>query len=260
MPGYFLLDRQPQGPRKWYPTRAERLRVIVMHITAGLQDLDRTDDDSAEATARYCATTDRQVSWHSGSDADSFIRLLPASYTAFHARGYNSFTYGHEISKKHTTWTGMDPLWVTATLNQAAACIRPVAAAHAIPPVLRSRREVDAGKAGFTSHARLDPDRRSDPGIDFPWERFLGLLSVPGTPTPPPPFPPPTTEELMARQKVTIPAGQTEVLTSIPFAAYRTHVPNGEPGMISAVERDGKTVIRVTPAISGPRDVWVATA
>src|SRR5687768_3425480 len=107
MSGYLLLDQpNPNGPH-FYPTRNKPLLAIVVHITAGLEDLDTVNDHSAEATAQYAATTRTQVSWHSGSDTDSSVYLLPANHTAWHATAYNGSTYGHEISKTHPDWRSM---------------------------------------------------------------------------------------------------------------------------------------------------------
>jgi hypothetical protein len=175
--GYYLLDHRTK-PDNWYPSRRTPLRVIAVHITAGLEDLDAADA-SAERTARYAATTDRKVSWHSGSDSDSFLRLLPASYTAWHCAGFNSESYGHEISKATTRWTGMPAAWLERTLTNAAACLRPVVAAHKIPLRVLTREQVRDGAYGFAAHSELDPARRTDPGRDFPWQRFLALLAEP---------------------------------------------------------------------------------
>lgn len=186
--GYYLLDNRGSRSANWYTSRRGPLRVIVMHITAGLEDLDTVNDHSAENTARYAATvTDRKVSWHAGADADSFLYLLPASYTAFHCRNYNSTTYGVEISKRHVKWAGMDPTWVSKTLRNAAEAVAPVCRSYDIPRRLLSKRQVDAGEKGFTSHAFLDPTRRSDPGADFPWDRFFQMVNQilsPGTTRP----------------------------------------------------------------------------
>jgi hypothetical protein len=202
--GYFLLDHR-KGERTWYPSRIKPLRVIVVHVTAGLQDMD-APDASAEKTAQYAATTTRKVSWHSGSDSDSFLRLLPATYTAFHVQGYNSSTYGHEISKATTRWAGMPPVWVERTLANAAACLRPVAAQHRIPPRVLSRAQVDAGQYGFIGHAPLDPTRRTDPGVDFPWARFFELLG--DQPLPPAPPPVASEEDRMFRLIRSVDAGK----------------------------------------------------
>lgn len=189
---YTLLDRpNPNGPH-YYTTRNEPLLAIVMHITAGLEDLDTVDDHSAENTAEYCRTTDREVSWHSGSDADSFLYLLPAGYTAWHATSYNSCTYGHEQSKKHTDWRVMSADWVRKTIRNAAKCLSPIVAENNIPIRKATRAELDRERAnyragrpwkpvGFISHAELQPEDRTDPGwvrgVDtYPWADLFAAI------------------------------------------------------------------------------------
>lgn len=175
--GYYLLDNPNPHGSHFYSSRRAKPRVIVLHITAGLEDLDmRGDDVSAEQTARYAATTERQVSWHAGADSDSWLSLLPAGYTAWHASNYNSLSWGLEISKRDTTWSDEPEEWVEATLRNAAAACRPVAEQYDIPLRLLTRAQVDAGMSGFTYHMWLDPTRRSDPGKDFPIDRFFALM------------------------------------------------------------------------------------
>lgn len=162
----------------------------MVHITAGLEDFDGVDDHSAEATARYAASTDRAVSWHSGSDSDSSLELLPVSFTAWHVQGYNSRTVGHEISKRSPDWRNAPAAWVEATLAHAARHLAPVARSLYVPIRKATKSELDAAIArngapvGFIGHHELDPSRRSDPGrvgnVDtFPWGRFLELLGAP---------------------------------------------------------------------------------
>jgi len=185
--GYYLLDHpNPHGPH-YHTTRRGRVLAIVVHITAGLEDLDATDDHSAENTARYAATTDRQVSWHSGSDSDSALDLLPAGYTAFHCVGYNSTTYGHEISKADPDWRNAPEPWRTRTLTQAARHLGAKARQLGIPIRKATKADLDHAIAtggqpvGFISHAELDPARRRDPGLvpgvgdTFPWNEFLAI-------------------------------------------------------------------------------------
>jgi hypothetical protein len=180
--GYYLLDnKNPHGPH-FYAARRSPILAVVVHITAGLQGAPIGADSSAEKTARYAATTDRKVSWHSGSDRDSHLRLLPDDYTAFHVRGYNSTTIGHEISKRDVSWSDEHPGWVTGTLEHAAVCLAPRVKALRIPTRRARKLELDHAistkgmPVGFISHEDLDPTRRRDPGRDFPWQRFLGLI------------------------------------------------------------------------------------
>lgn len=189
---YLQQHRNPHGPH-YYEARKEPVLAIVMHVTAGLQGRPDRADTSAEQTAKYAASTERKVSWHSSSDTDSFFQLLPDSATAFHCQGYNSCTVGHEISKRDVSWTDESPKWVAETLDMAAACLRGRAAKLRVPVRRASRSELDAARehfrrtglarpVGFLAHGDLDPERRRDPGPDFPWTRFLALFGTPAAP------------------------------------------------------------------------------
>lgn len=196
--GFLLLDRPNPYGNHFYPTRNNRLLAIVVHITAGADDLDTLNDQSAENVSHYAATTDRDVSWHSGSDADSWVYLLPASYTAWHASNYNSVTYGHEISKRTTDWRNVPENWVDKTLRMAAlgpdgkSGLRKIALDNRIPFRWATKAELDharatgGGPVGFITHAEIQWDDRRDPGYvteggrvfdTFPRARFMALLS-----------------------------------------------------------------------------------
>lgn len=192
--GYWLLDHRNRHGDHFYRSRNRPVVAVVLHCTAGLEDLDMVGPDaSAEKTARYAATTSRAVSWHSGSDSDSVLELLPPDYTAFHCRGYNSSTYGHEISKRNMTWSDEPPAWVDATLRRAAGHLGALAGELDVPIRHITRAELDRAAdrgdprlGGFVGHRELDPSRRSDPGQDFPWDRFLALASGEHAPPVPP--------------------------------------------------------------------------
>lgn len=202
--GYYLLEHPNPHGDHFYRTRRGGVLAIVVHVTASLEDLDAVDDHSAEATAAYCSSTDRAVSWHSGSDTDSIVELLPSSFTGWHVIGYNSRTYGHEISKLSPDWRGMPAVFVDRTLEVAGRYLGAKARELGVPIRHASKSELDAAIAhngapvGFVAHADLDPDRRRDPGYvarppagdTFPWERFLafagGVPIPPATPAPVP--------------------------------------------------------------------------
>lgn len=195
--GFYLLDRRNPYGDHFYTTRNNRLLAIVVHVTAGADDLDALNDLSAENVSGYAATTDRDVSWHSGSDADSWISLLPAHYTAWHASNYNSVTYGHEISKRTTDWRNVPENWIDKTLRMAAVGpdgnggLRKVAADNGIPLRWATKAELDharatgGGPVGFITHAEIQWADRRDPGYvteggrtfdTFPRDRFMNLL------------------------------------------------------------------------------------
>lgn len=194
-----LINANPHG-NHYHPTRRRPILAIVEHVTAGLEDLDATDDHSAESTARYAASTDRAVSWHQGTDTDSTVVLLPDTYTAFHVHNYNSCTLGREISKRHTDWRSMPAKWVARTLHQASISDAEWCLAHDIPVRKATQAELDAAitlyrstgevrPVGFIGHWELDEHRRSDPGrhgaVDtFPWSRYLAMVRARITPTP----------------------------------------------------------------------------
>lgn len=185
---YYLLDHPNPNGDHFYESRNAKLIAIVAHITAGLQDLDTVDDHSCENTSAYAASTNREVSWHGSSDSDSNMQLLPPWYTAWHASNYNSCTYGWEICKTHTDWRTMPAVWVEKTLRQAAKGLAPIVRDYKIPLRAVPRWEVDKARqtgipVGFVSHAELQPEDRTDPGLvrgvdTFPWGRLFELIAM----------------------------------------------------------------------------------
>lgn len=175
--------------KNYYPTRRKPISAIVLHVTAGLQDLDMLGiDHTAAQTNQYGATTDRAVSWHAVADSDSVEDSLPDGYTAFHVIGYNSGTLGLEICNNDARWDNKPKEWVVATLRNAAKKCHAWEKEHNIPRILRTKAEIDSGARGYTEHMFLDPTRRHDPGVTFPVKLFFGLLDmldIPHTSSPP---------------------------------------------------------------------------
>ena len=166
----YLLDH---GQRvHWYPTRntcqhGQGIHLIVFHTAENLPDFN-PPDTGAEAIARYGATTDRSVSWHSTVDSDSIIPMLPDDHTAWHVRDYNRCSLGVEMATKAAEWVNTPPSWRLDILENCARVVADWSKAHAIPLRKLSKQEADQGLKGLIFHSDLDPTRRSDPGPAFP--------------------------------------------------------------------------------------------
>jgi hypothetical protein len=166
------------GRRFWgYPTRfggLDAIQIAVLHTAENIPDV-KGEDSSAENIAAYGARMDRPASWHRCCDADSTIICLPDKAVAFHVVGYNTISLGLEICTQARRW-GQDPDHDSRLLHRAAWVFARWSWRHHLPlDEILTKREVDAGKRGITTHALLDPARRSDPGADFPFERFLNM-------------------------------------------------------------------------------------
>ena len=190
--GYYLLDHiNPNAAdrgdgRYWgYATMLQTPRVIVVHTTESLADLNGPDS-GAENVANWFATNnpppEGRGSYHTLVDSDTTVRCLPAGldgttpHTAFHAAGCNSFSLGLSMAVQAHTWPDLPALWVVRVLNAAAAEAALWCARWDIPPVLITRTEAANGAKGILGHGMWDPGSRSDPGAGFAWTDFLNRV------------------------------------------------------------------------------------
>src|SRR5690606_26481428 len=193
--GWYLLDHhknrtRPEGgmagdPRTkpWYASRRtcqhgyNRPHLIVIHTPETIEDFTPPYDE-AERVAKYGAQT-TLASWHDTIDADSIIPMLPPTYTAWQVRGFNRCAIGMEIGAKATSWKRAPAAWVTGVVGSAAYRAAQHAASFEIParllftPGKRYSSAINPTGVGFVSHHALDPSRRTDPGFDFPWDKFI---------------------------------------------------------------------------------------
>jgi hypothetical protein len=178
---YLYTHQNPHAPvrangrRFWgYPQRRTPVRVLVVHTAENTPDT-VTPDGGAEAVAAYQARVKRPSSYHELVDSDTHVVMLPPQAVAFGARGANGDGWHLSFATKAHLWTSMPDRWVDAALARGAARLAAAARLHGVPLTRIDRGQWRAGASGVISHAAVDPDRRSDPGADFPWSRFLDL-------------------------------------------------------------------------------------
>lgn len=172
---YYLLEHEnPSGPlrsngkRGWYyPGRSQPVRGIVLHTSESLD---------AVGAAEGLTTVTRPSAAHAVVGTETSIALLPDEATAFHAPGGNSMGLGLEIAYRAAQW-GEQPATEEMLLVRSAVWCGLRARKYGIPVRRVTVEEWEAGERGFISHAELDPMNRSDPGPDFPWDRFLALTA-----------------------------------------------------------------------------------
>jgi len=158
-----------------YPHRGRVASGIVVHTAENLPDI-TGDDTGAESVASYASRMERPASYHRVVDSDSIVVLLPDEAQAFHCVGWNSRTLGLSIASKAGTWDQTPAKWKTRILHNAADIAADWCVLHGIDPVHINSQALEHGGTGLIGHGELDPERRHDPGDDFPWEWFIRLV------------------------------------------------------------------------------------
>lgn len=179
MTGFYLLDHPPRTAQYRDPRRG-RVEHIMLHVTTQPFDL-IGEDTHAEELAAYTTRRTTPGSYHSVSDRDSTVPMVPDHMEAFGSRhGWNETTWHHAIAGS-TDWDSLsDEHRAAYGIRAAEACAR-ASRAHDVPAV---RANPATRSRGFLGHADADPDRRTDPGWnDTEWNEFLrvvaGLVSAP---------------------------------------------------------------------------------
>lgn len=175
---YYLIQNEPNR-RQFYPSRAEKVRPSpVAHTAENILDI-IGDDAGAENVAEFISNRTEAGSYHVIVDSDSVVWLIPPQYTAFGARHYNSRHVHFSFACRTTDWVTMSATRREGFLRNGAQVAHDIglwleAETGSYPPsVLLDKDAVDRNHAGFVTHARLDPARRSDPGRHFPWSEFF---------------------------------------------------------------------------------------
>ena len=152
---------------------AQSVRVLVVHATAGSSTEGAVSVMGARRASFHWAVPDENEAAH-----EKFVwATAPERRAAWHvryhcshpdvchgAKGLNQLSLGVEIVNAQSGGDRFSDWQVQATADIARY-------AWAKYPNLRH----------VVSHARLDPARRTDPGVNFPWEIFERLVLNPQT-------------------------------------------------------------------------------
>jgi N-acetyl-anhydromuramyl-L-alanine amidase AmpD len=176
MPEYPWLAAKNYGPR--LTTRP--IRLVVVHTIESDEK-----GDSAEACARYFATTDREVSAHYCVDVDSVVQCVRETDVAWCAPGANhDGIHLEHAGRARQTASDWDDAYSAAMLRVSAKLAADICLRHALPARWLTPAEVRAGQKGITSHAAVTfayPERHGthwDPGPGFPIERYVALVNA----------------------------------------------------------------------------------
>jgi hypothetical protein len=176
----YLEDHPPARAQYRSVRRAKVTGAIVVHTAENATDTD-LPDGGAEAVARFISRrTDTAGSYHSVVDSDSIVRVGRYEWEMFHeGTGGNRWSLGLSFACKAGQWPVLPRRWYTGALRnggkEAVNMARWVSQTVGvdIPARRITPAEYRAGQPGFIGHGELDPGRRSDPGLHFPWNDFL---------------------------------------------------------------------------------------
>lgn len=179
--GYYLQDNpNPNTPQFGWP-RKKVSGVIGVHTAENNTDFAGADS-GAEDVARFIGRRADYGSYHALADADSRIKLVHPSYSAWADTTNNAHGMSVSGAMQAARWRELTPERAAAlTRNMAYAAaelVRDAIAAGLMTSPTPARRitpaEAIAGsKAGFYGHGETNPGRRYDPGQNFDWILFL---------------------------------------------------------------------------------------
>jgi N-acetyl-anhydromuramyl-L-alanine amidase AmpD len=108
------------------------------------------------------------VSAHYLVSADRIYQLVDEGNEAWHARNANRHTIGVEIVGEASN----PGTWSSAIVAQLSRLFAWLSSYHGLPLEYREESTDPQLARGFVSHGALDPSRRSDPGMWFPWNQI----------------------------------------------------------------------------------------
>lgn len=168
-------------PKSWTNANRTDVQVIVIHAT------DNTEGTtSAEDGARYDQVRTDGTSTHYFHDANSTIQCVRTEDIAHAARANgNRIGIQHELcgyaSQSADQWADAASV---ATLRIAARQVARDCRKWGIPVIRLTPTGIAAGVKGICGHVDItaafpqDHGTHTDPGPNFPWSMFLGLVQT----------------------------------------------------------------------------------
>jgi N-acetyl-anhydromuramyl-L-alanine amidase AmpD len=146
--------------------RRDALDQVVLHTTEGdlASSLNTLTDPARQIVDENGQIQNARVSAHYVVTGNTIYQLVSDDNEAWHAIGHNAHTIGVEVvGEAHDPRT-----WSDAVVTQLSRLVAWLSLEYGIPLEYRAKGEPDIAR-GFVAHGALDPDRRHDPGIWFPW-------------------------------------------------------------------------------------------
>ncbi|MFV0525892.1 MAG: hypothetical protein ACK5RL_15500 [Acidimicrobiales bacterium] len=182
--GIYLEEHPPAVPQYRAVRRAAVTGAIVLHTAEVPADL-TPPDTGAERVASFIASRTTSGSYHSVVDSDSVVRVGRYEWEMFHeGTGGNRWSLGLSFACEAAQWPVLPERWVLGALGRGAAEAANMArwvyatVGVTIPARWISAADYRNGRPGFVGHGQLDPGRRSDPGLGFPWSEFLDAYAA----------------------------------------------------------------------------------
>jgi len=171
---------------------ADPVNLIVIHTMEAPEK-----PNTAKNVAMWFASAQApQASAHYCIDAEEIVQCVLETVVAWAAPGANKegihLEHAGYAKQSASDWSDA---YSTRMLERSAALAADIARRHQVPLVRLTAADLRTpGVRGFTGHVDVTNGRNggkghTDPGVDFPWDRYLELISNFLRPTDPPPPP-----------------------------------------------------------------------
>lgn len=172
------MTTYPFVQARWYTKSDGRnIDLVVVHTMEAPEK-----GTTAEAVARYFATTNTKASAHYNVDVDSVVQSVRDRDIAYAAPGANhNGVHIEHAGYANQTAAQWDDEYSRTMLARSAALCAELCRRHAIPARWLTAAELtQPGATGITSHANVSAafkrSTHTDPGPNFPVNAYLTLV------------------------------------------------------------------------------------